>query len=94
MREAIAKLAFLYHLTALDMQKVVILALDDDLGISLERLRKAAADYYKLTVSKEAPKLARVYDTPSVEDTAEMTKGSGIATLSRDNSACASATGY
>ena len=44
-REAIAKLAFLYHLTALDMQKVVILALDDDLGISQERLRKAAADF-------------------------------------------------
>lgn len=55
-REAIAKLAFLYHLTALDMQKVVILALDDDLGISQERLRKAAADFYKLTMSKEPPK--------------------------------------
>lgn len=73
-REAIAKLAFLYHLTALDMQKVVILALDDDLGISLERLRKAAADYYKLTVSKEPPKLARVFDTPTVEETTQMTK--------------------
>lgn len=73
-REAIAKLAFLYHLTALDMQKVVILALDDDLGISLERLRKAAADYYKLTVSKEPPQLARVYDTPNVEETAQKTK--------------------
>ena len=38
----------------------MILALDDDLGISQERLRKAAADFYKLTVSKEPPKLARV----------------------------------
>lgn len=73
-REAIAKLAFLYHLTALDMQKVVILALDDDLGISLERLRKAAADYYKLTVSKEPPKLTRVYDQPNIEENAQMTK--------------------
>ena len=73
-REAIAKLAFLYHLTALDMQKVVILALDDDLGISLERLRKAAADYYKLTVSKEPPKLTRVFDQPNVEENAQMTK--------------------
>ncbi len=69
-RETIAKLAFLYHLTALDMQKVVILALDDDLGISLERLRKAAADFYKLTVSKEPPKLAKVYASPAVEDEA------------------------
>ncbi|MGE7092869.1 replication initiation and membrane attachment family protein [Lysinibacillus sp. NPDC048646] len=74
-REAIAKLAFLYRLTALDMQKVVILALDDDLGISQERLRKAAADFYKLTVSKEPPKLARVYEAPaSVEDSIQKTK--------------------
>ncbi|MGN4124113.1 replication initiation and membrane attachment family protein [Lysinibacillus sphaericus] len=74
-REAIAKLAFLYHLTALDMQKVVILALDDDLGISQERLRKAAADFYKLTVSKEPPKLARVYEAPAaVEDSMQKTK--------------------
>ncbi|WP_354471711.1 replication initiation and membrane attachment family protein [Lysinibacillus parviboronicapiens] len=74
-RESIAKLAFLYHLTALDMQKVVILALDDDLGISQERLRKAAADFYKLTVSKEPPKLARVYEVPvAVEDSMQKTK--------------------
>lgn len=73
-RETIAKLAFLYHLTALDMQKVVILALDDDLGISQERLRKASADFYKLTVSKEPPKLARVYDAPIAEETTQMTK--------------------
>lgn len=58
-RETIAKLAFLYNLTPIDMQKVVILALDDDLKISQERLRKAAADFYKLTVSKEPPVLAK-----------------------------------
>lgn len=73
-RETIAKLAFLYHLTALDMQKVVILALDDDLGISQDRLRKAAADFYKLTVSKEPPKLARVFESPAVADATQKTK--------------------
>ncbi|MGE7915397.1 replication initiation and membrane attachment family protein [Lysinibacillus xylanilyticus] len=73
-RENIAKLAFLYHLTALDMQKVVILALDDDLGISLERLRKSAADFYKLTVSKEPPKLARVSEPSSLEESGQKTK--------------------
>jgi len=67
-------LAFLYHLTALDMQKVVILALDDDLGISQERLRKAAADFYKLTVSKEPPKLARVTDPLPVAEAGQKTK--------------------
>lgn len=73
-REAIAKLAFLYHLTALDMQKVVILALDDDLGISQERLRKAAADFYKLTMSKEPPKIARVSEQLPVEETGQKSK--------------------
>ncbi|GLC88328.1 helicase DnaB [Lysinibacillus piscis] len=75
-REMIAKIAFLYHLNALDMQKVVILALDDDLGISKERLRKAAADFYKLTVSKESPKLEKVNTAipPSIEQNGIKTK--------------------
>ncbi len=60
-KEVIAKLAFLYHLSPLDMQKVVILALDDNIQISNDRLKKAAADYYKLTVSKDAPKLEKTF---------------------------------
>lgn len=60
-KEIIAKLAFLYHLSPLDMQKVVILALDDNMQISNDRLKKAAADYYKLTVSKDAPKLEKSF---------------------------------
>lgn len=63
-KENIAKLAFLYQLTPLDMQKVVILALDDQMNISRERLRKAAADFYKLTVSKDAPKLEKTFNQP------------------------------
>lgn len=60
-KEVIAKLAFLYQLSPLDMQKVVILALDDNVQISKERLKKAAADYYKLTISKDAPKLQKTF---------------------------------
>lgn len=60
-KEVIAKLAFLYHLSPLDMQKVVILALDDNMQVSQDRLKKAAADYYKLTLSKEAPKLEKTF---------------------------------
>ena len=60
-KEVIAKLAFLYHLSPLDMQKVVILALDDNMQISNDRLKKAAADYYKLTVSKDAPKMEKMF---------------------------------
>jgi replication initiation and membrane attachment protein len=60
-KEVIAKLAFLYHLSPLDMQKVVILALDDNVQLSKDRLKKAAADYYKLTVSKDAPKIVKTF---------------------------------
>ena len=60
----IAKLAFLYKLSPLDMQKVVIMALDDSMQLPIDRLKKAAADYYKVTVSKEAPKLAKTFEKP------------------------------
>ena len=60
-KEMIAKLAFLYSLTPLDMQKVVMLALDEDLNLPEDRLRKAAAEFYKMNVSKEAPVLQKVF---------------------------------
>ncbi|MCM3316970.1 DnaD domain protein [Rummeliibacillus stabekisii] len=56
-KATIAKLAFLYHLTPFDMQKVILLALDDGMNLSDLRLKKEAADYYKLTVSKEPPSM-------------------------------------
>lgn len=59
-REIIAKLAFLYNLSPIEMQKVVILALDDDLNLSDARLKKACAEYYKLTVSRTAPVLQKI----------------------------------
>lgn len=61
-KENIAKLAFLYQLSPLDMQKVVILAIDDSMNITLERLRKAASEYYKLTISKEAPRFEKTFE--------------------------------
>lgn len=73
-RELVSKLAFLYQLTPLDMQKVVILALDDAMKLPAERLKKAAADYYKLTISKDAPKLAKIVATSEVQSTQAMTK--------------------
>ena len=65
-RQMIAKLAFLYHLSPLEMQKVVVLALDETMKLPLERLKKAAADYYKITISKDAPKLAKTFDAKQV----------------------------
>ncbi|MFF2755161.1 replication initiation and membrane attachment family protein [Psychrobacillus sp. NPDC058041] len=59
-KEVIAKLSFLYNLNPIEMQKVVILALDDELHLTEARLKKACADYYKLTVSKKAPIIQNV----------------------------------
>ncbi|BDH62559.1 replication initiation and membrane attachment protein [Lysinibacillus sp. PLM2] len=73
-KESIAKLAFLYHLTPLDMQKVVILALDDNMKITQERLKKAATDYYKLTISKVAPKLEKTFDQVAVSSEPNLSK--------------------
>lgn len=67
-KEWIAKLAFLYQLTPLDMQKVVLYALDDEMQLSLDRLKRAAADYYKLTISKEAPKFEKTFDAKQEEN--------------------------
>lgn len=59
-REYIAKLAFMYNLTPIEMQKVVILAFDDENHFSTDRLKKAAADYYKISISKQPPQLTKV----------------------------------
>lgn len=61
-RDTIAKLAFLYHLSPLQMQKVVITALDEHNKLTTERLKRAAADFYKLTVSTDAPILTKTFE--------------------------------
>ena len=77
-KEMISKLAFLYMLTPIEMQKVVLMALDDDMTLSGERLKKAAADYYKLTISKQAPKLTKTFShsdsTAATSETESMSR--------------------
>lgn len=58
-KELIAKVAFLYSFNPIDMQKVVMLAIDEQNRITEERLKKSAADFYKLTVSSKPPKLIK-----------------------------------
>jgi len=48
-KDTIVKLAFLYSFTPIDMQKVVIMALDEDLKLSEDRLRKSSAELFKMT---------------------------------------------
>ncbi|ARK23737.1 hypothetical protein SporoP37_02860 [Sporosarcina sp. P37] len=60
-REMIAMLAFLYSLSALDMQKVIMLSIDENHQLTEERVRKAALDFYKMNTSTEPPKLQTVF---------------------------------
>lgn len=47
-RKLIAKLAFLYSFSPLDMQKIILLSVDDPSRISVDRLKKSCEDYFKL----------------------------------------------
>lgn len=76
-KELIAKVAFLYSFNPIDMQKIVMLAIDDQNRITEERLKKSAADFYKLTVSSKPPKLMK-----QVKNTTE--PASPIAKSSKD----------
>ncbi len=75
-QELIAKLAFLYSLSPLDMQKVIMMALDEDLQIPEVRLRRAAADFYKMNVSKTPPVLEKNFtqDPPPVKHAEKMSR--------------------
>lgn len=59
--ELIAKLAFLYSLTPIDMQKVIMMALDENMKLPEERLRKSAVDFYKMNISQIVPSLKKAF---------------------------------
>ncbi|MGE7543421.1 replication initiation and membrane attachment family protein [Sporosarcina newyorkensis] len=63
-QEMIAKLSFLYTLTPLDMQKVVMIAMDENHQVTEERARKAAAEFYKMNRSKVPPRLKKAFALP------------------------------
>lgn len=67
-KELIEKLAFLYSLSPLDMQKVVMMALDgNNMQIPEERLRKAAVDYYKINISRNVPTVEKIFKNAEPE---------------------------
>ena len=67
-KDTIGKLAYLYSWGPLEMQKVVLLAIDDDYKLTVESLKKAASEYYKLTVSTTAPQLVQAQKKEPVEE--------------------------
>lgn len=67
-QELIEKLAFLYSLSPLDMQKVVMMALDgNNMQIPEDRLRKAAVDYYKINISQNVPTVEKIFNKAEPE---------------------------
>ena len=60
-KQLIEKLAFLYSLTPIDMQKVIMMALDENLKLPEERLRKSAVDFYKMNISQNVPSLKKAF---------------------------------
>src|SRR5699024_5976084 len=67
-QEMIAMLAFLYSLSPLDMQKVVMIAMDENHQLTEEKVRKAAAEFYKMNTSMQPPKLQSVFTQPVVDE--------------------------
>ncbi len=55
--DTVLKLAYVYNLSPLDMQKIILEAVDDDQEINLDELRKAAKSWYELKRGKHLPKL-------------------------------------
>lgn len=63
-KEMIVRIAFLYGLSPLDMQQVVLLAIDADGNLTEDRMKRAAADFYKLSRSSSAPKITKIISPP------------------------------
>ncbi|MCC3356470.1 replication initiation and membrane attachment family protein [Bacillus sp. REN16] len=56
-KEAITKLSFLYGIDPIEMQGIVMSALDPNEKIDIEKLRKASRDWYQFETGNELPAL-------------------------------------
>ncbi|WP_453994516.1 replication initiation and membrane attachment family protein [Bacillus nitroreducens] len=57
-KEAIIKLSFLYGINPIDMQGIVMSALDPNEKVDIEQLRKASRDWYQFETGNELPSLS------------------------------------
>ncbi|MEO4051973.1 DnaD domain protein [Solibacillus sp. CAU 1738] len=62
----IAKVAFLYNYSVTDMQKIVLMALNEDGSLSTTMIEKNAEDFYQLSSSGNVPKLLKRYEVDNV----------------------------
>ncbi|WP_077619033.1 replication initiation and membrane attachment family protein [Bacillus sinesaloumensis] len=65
-KEAITKLSFLYGINPVEMQGIVMSALDPNEKIDIEQLRKASRDWYQFETGNELPSLTeRIQPLPN-----------------------------
>ncbi len=71
-REAIAKLSFLYGIDPIQMKNIVISSVDELGEIQIDELRKSARDWYQLNFSDQLPLLIdKIQPLPHVTTTVE-----------------------
>lgn len=59
-KETISKIAFMYGLSAIEMKNVLIIAIGDNEELTHSAIKKAASEYYKLTISKSPPAITKM----------------------------------
>ncbi|WP_163101268.1 replication initiation and membrane attachment family protein [Peribacillus alkalitolerans] len=63
-KEAIAKIAFLYGINPLQMQGLVLRSVDENKEVNIEALRKNARDWYQVEYQDDLPSLAERVQPP------------------------------
>ncbi|MCR2821916.1 replication initiation and membrane attachment family protein [Lederbergia panacisoli] len=72
-KEAIAKLSFLYSINAVDMKNIVLQSLTADQKISIDDLRKNARDWYQMENDARLPQLVdKIQPMPHLEKEARL----------------------
>lgn len=67
----IAKVAFMYGLSAIEMKNVLIMAMENPDELTQQAVKKAAAEYYKLTVSKQPPTISSMLQPEQAQEEAQ-----------------------
>ncbi|GEK35371.1 DnaD domain protein [Kurthia sibirica] len=67
----IAKVAFMYGLSAIEMKNVLIMAMENPDELTQSTIKKAASEYYKLTVSKQPPTISSMLQPEQAQEEAQ-----------------------
>ncbi|MBQ0138975.1 MAG: DnaD domain protein [Kurthia sp.] len=70
-KETISKIAFMYGLSALEMKNVLIIAIGDSDELTQSAIKKAASEYYKLTISKSPPAITKMLPPEQAHEQAQ-----------------------